>query len=690
VQWRVRVSVAIALAATMIISCGLLCLLVTESQAADAYTPTIQVIDSGGDTGFHTSVAVDSQDQVQVSYLDYTTAIGRLRYATNPGGLWSTQTIDSNGNVGLYSSIAIDSNDGIHVSYRDETYRSLKYAVSSGGPWDVHTTDSSADMGLWTSTALDSNDQVHISYFDNTNGDLRYATNAGGSWNAYTIDSVGIVGRYSDIAVDSQGHVHICYSDSTNEDLKYATNAGGTWSAQTVDSDGFVGRWTSIAIDSNDKVHISYLDDTNSDLRYATNAAGAWSLGTIDSIGMVGGLTSLALDALDRVHISYYDYTNGDLKYATNAGGVWDTYTIDSAGDVGQDTSIAVDSQGRVHIAYLDVTNLDLKYATFSSVSRPSPPTGLTATPGDGQVQLSWTAPTNDGGGPIDYYVVYQDNVDVKHQAGTTATVTGLTNGVAYKFTIASHNTAGTGTPSADVSATPSSAISLPGVPTNLTATPGDNQVQLSWSAPLNGGSSAVTGYRLYWSLDLSGAFTAMSVAGTSYLHAGLEAGRTYYYRVAAVNQAGEGPSTETVLATTVSSSSLPSAPENLKATVTNGIIELAWDAPTSDGGSAVTGYVVYRGTSSNGMGQVATVNGTAYLDSGLEKGVKYYYNVAAVNGNGMGPATGLADATVGDSSTTTDVLNGPFEYLLAAGFVVAGVAAVVAIFVIKKWRNAP
>jgi len=308
------------------------------------------------------SIAIDSNNGVHISYLDYTN--GDLKYTTNASGTWKIYTIDSEGDVGVDTSTAIDSNGRVHISYYDWGKSDLKYATNASGTWKVYTIDSEGDVGVDTSIAIDSSDRVHISYYDLTNKDLKYATNASGTWKIYTIDSEGDVGLYTSTAIDSNYRVHISYLDYTNGDLKYATNASGTWKIYTIDSEGDVGLYTSTAIDSNGRVHISYYDLTNKDLKYATNASGTWKIYTIDSEGDVGWNTSIAIDSSDRVYISYFDLTNGDLNYATNASGEWRTYTIDSEGFVGVDTSIAIDSNDRVHISYRDDTNGDLKYAT--------------------------------------------------------------------------------------------------------------------------------------------------------------------------------------------------------------------------------------------------------------------------------------------------------------------------------------
>ena len=72
--------------------------------------------------------------------------------------------------------------------------------------------------------------------------------------------------------------------------------------------------------------------------------------------------------------------------------------------------------------------------------------------------------------------------------------------------------------------------------------------------------------------------------------------GTTYYYQVTAVNSVGEGGRSNERSATPVAPATVPGAPTLNSATAGNGSVTLAWSAPSSDGGSAITGYRVYRG----------------------------------------------------------------------------------------------
>jgi predicted amidohydrolase YtcJ len=348
---------------------------VSELATTDDAPWKISTIDAVRDVGLWTSLALDSKDNVHISYYD--ASHNDLKYATNASGQWVISRIDHSKSVGSYTSLALDSNDKAHISYYDETSGDLKYATNAAGSWATFTIDSQGRVGLFTSLALDSNDKVHISYVDESKGDIKYATDAGGSWITTIVDSVEFVSKWwsgTSLALDSNDMAHIGYVDAGNKDLKYATNAGGSWSTLTIEDGYAIILAASLALDSNDKVHIGYFDSNLFNLKYATNAGGSW---TICEIGKTGHGVSLALDSNDKVHISYTGFSDSRLTYVTNSEGSWTTSTVDSTGDYGTFNSIELDSNDRVHISYYEEGNDDLRYATNAGPAIPGPPSKL-------------------------------------------------------------------------------------------------------------------------------------------------------------------------------------------------------------------------------------------------------------------------------------------------------------------------
>lgn len=89
----------------------------------------------------------------------------------------------------------------------------------------------------------------------------------------------------------------------------------------------------------------------------------------------------------------------------------------------------------------------------------------------------------------------------------------------------------------------------------------------------------------------------------------------------------------------------VPAAPV-LTATPGTAVVDLSWTVPF-DGGSAITGYNVYRGIASGGETLLTTVtSGTIYHDTTVTTGTLYYYEVSAVNADGEGALSPEVSAT--------------------------------------------
>src|SRR5205823_1877680 len=111
----------------------------------------------------------------------------------------------------------------------------------------------------------------------------------------------------------------------------------------------------------------------------------------------------------------------------------------------------------------------------------------------------------------------------------------------------------------------------------------------------------------------------------------------------------------------------VPGPPQNPAATGGNTTVDVTWTAPSSDGGSPITNYEIYRGTAPGGEAKVAEVGNTlTFHDTGLTNGQTYYCKVAGVNSAGTGAESNersatpqAADFTIGASPATRSVARG-------------------------------
>jgi hypothetical protein len=287
-------------------------------------------------------------------------------------GLWLTETVDSAGDVGNYSSLALDGSGNPHIAYNDTTNGAVKYAYFDGEDWQIGVVDAA---GANPSLVLDTAGRPHISYYDGVNADLKYAYPSGTVWISETVDSAGDVGNYPSLALDSNGNPHIAYNDETTGTwgLKYAHFDGLGWMFETVHS-GVLFPHPSLALDTADRPHISYWDATEPGmLMYAYFDGTDWQIQVVDD--WVDAYSSLVLDAYARPYISYVRYP--ELRYAFYDGTSWQIEVIDPVSI--QSSSLALDTAGRPHIGYSSNTSTDggsswqslsaLRYASYDGTS---------------------------------------------------------------------------------------------------------------------------------------------------------------------------------------------------------------------------------------------------------------------------------------------------------------------------------
>ena len=344
-----------------------------------------------------------------------------------------------------------------------------------------------------------------------------------------------------------------------------------------------------------------------------------------------------------------YEYELDFSGTWTSTGGTASSYTVTGLTN-GQFYTFRVRAVNRVGAG---LASSSQSATPTSTVVAPDAPFGLSATPGNRQVMLSWVQPS--GGAALTHYEYEQDLSDTWTSTGGTAssyTVTGLTNGQPYTFKVRAVNSAGQSAASGSRSATPTT--TEPEAPESLSFTPGDQQVTLRWRAPTNDGGEPILRYEY----DQDGSGTWISTGGTATSHTvtGLNNGQTYTFRVRAVNALGNGA--VVMLEATPSTSTggggggggggpritRPGAPENLLAEGGDGQVKLTWEAPEDDGGSEITDYQ-YRINGRNPWTSIGSTQTTHTL-TGLVNGTAYVFEVRAVNRIGRGRASNRAKAT--------------------------------------------
>ena len=234
----------------------------------------------------------------------------------------------------------------------------------------------------------------------------------------------------------------------------------------------------------------------------------------------------------------------------------------------------------------------------------PSTINEIRTTLGDGSITLEWDTPASNGRrithyqyavigvreGESPHTVVAPRTLPGSTGDTTSVTLTGLTNGMPHSVALGAVNAVGTGSPNWTEDVVPATGAAAP---TDLAAEPGDGSVTLSWTAPASDGGSPVTGYS-YQQKEGTGNYgtwteaAATAVETTEHTVTGLTNGTVHTFRVRAETSAGSGAASAEASATPLS---VPSGPAGLEALAGNAQVTLTWNAPTSDGGTAVTSY---------------------------------------------------------------------------------------------------
>ncbi|MBL8512723.1 MAG: fibronectin type III domain-containing protein, partial [Betaproteobacteria bacterium] len=258
------------------------------------------------------------------------------------------------------------------------------------------------------------------------------------------------------------------------------------------------------------------------------------------------------------------------------------------------------------------------------TTSVPGAPTNVTASSGNGQATIGFTAPANNGGAAItSYSASCLPGPVTQTGTGSPLVVMGLSNGTMYSCAVRATNSAGQGAVSTAVNVTPAGP---PDPPTDVSATGGNGSVTVSFTPPANNGGAAVVFYTATCSAGAptTGAASPITVSG-------LTAGVAVTCSVIAHNAAGVSVPSASAMATPFGP---PSVPLNFMVTPQDSSVMVTFSPPANDGGSMIDNYTVF--CTSPGGTQLNSGLSSPIFVGGMTNGVAYACSMRARNAVGL------------------------------------------------------
>jgi streptogramin lyase len=211
----------------------------------------------------------------------------------------------------------------------------------------------------------------------------------------------------------------------------------------------------------------------------------------------------------------------------------------------GIDEPLAITSGPDGDLLFTNLGNSSL--GRITALGSPPPPTAAAAIAGASAATVHWTAPITDGGSPVTGYAVtpyvgyFPLPTQTFNSTETTQTITGLDPTKTYRFRVQATNTNGSG--SYSKVSNPVTPLGSPGAPSIGTATAGNRQATISWTTPTQDGGSPITGYIVTPYVGyIEHPSTTFESAATTQTVTELVNGKTYRFRVRAINAIGTGP----------------------------------------------------------------------------------------------------------------------------------------------------
>lgn len=238
----------------------------------------------------------------------------------------------------------------------------------------------------------------------------------------------------------------------------------------------------------------------------------------------------------------------------------------------------------------------------------------------------------------------------------------GLSADTRYYYRVAAVNAAGERSSSVVYATTLEAPNEAPSTPALLNADPwSSSEIRLSIQHFATADSFSVYRGRSAGTIDERVAVIPHSLANSSFTDTNLEASTTYYYQVTASNAAGESGRSGVQSAKTLGAGPGPTPPSHFTGEAeSTGSIRLTWRDNSAD----EQGFRIYRGTSPENLEREigSHINSQEYLDTRLDPGTTYYYEIISWNASGLSaPATANATTWAAGPPAAPGNLGGQF-----------------------------
>ena len=204
--------------------------------------------------------------------------------------------------------------------------------------------------------------------------------------------------------------------------------------------------------------------------------------------------------------------------------------------------------------------------------------------------------------------------------------------------------------------------------PRNPSVRSGDGFAEVTWQPPSFDGGSAITGYDVHKDTT-SGSmnkplFTSVPAATTKFNDTSVTNGQTYYYYIKAKNSIGISDPSMEIIGTPIVTKTVPTPPRNLTATPGSDYIDIDWDEPIGNGGSPITNYKIYSGSSSGVQTELTSIKAstTVFQDTSVINGITYYYYVTAINSIGESKPSNEVSAASDGTPPSLVIINPKFD----------------------------